>query len=485
MMMWSPWATLSRGGIAVKATFVTLVLIAALASTFVDKEEVVESSYESGVKSLAERFVNEASIPTQKKQEMAPEQLRRLQENKRKDRKRATEDGQSMVTNSGTANTVDCTTQFCQKQLSDACLVEYKVNSVVPPTITMVLVCEGSRWVGIGFSESGKMMYSDAVLGIPGRTTPEKYRLGGYDKSTVAPMEKERQTLIDASVEYYDADDVTVLKFTKIMKEDGEIEIKPGRNTFLYAKGIFEDLNYHQERDLFELTIPGVDVVLEVVPPADGEEESSEKKKKDRDKNEEADETAVDSSEEESQESKRQESKKKQGNGDGKATIAEQFASLGPIQLRPLKELRPQLSPPIQAGDEFPYPYPKIRYTAWESLSSHTKEIMTENFGYNFENWNALGQNDHERMMCSQLTDTQRQAMQLLGWNCDVWDCFINHYKSYNAMQLEENDLIRHVDLVRSAWVKLWVDLTEQELQSAARLCFTEVAWDVGYIGAT
>jgi hypothetical protein len=497
MMMWSPWATLSRGGIAVKATFVTLVLIAALASTFLGKE--VESTNERSMLSLAERFVNEASTSTQKKRDMTiPEQLRRLQENKRKDRKRTTFDGQSMAPYSGT-DEEDCTSRFCQKQLSDACLVEYKVNNDVPPTITMVLVCEGSRWVGIGFSETGKMMLSDAVLGIPG-TTPKKYRLGGYDKSTITLMEKDRQTLIDASLNYDDADDVTVLKFTKIMKEDGEVEIKTGKNTFLYAKGIFEDLNYHQERDLFELTIPEVNVVLDMAPPADGEEESSEKKRKDRDKKDDTSDGEEESSEKKrkdrdkkddtsaeedsSTEKQSQESKRKQGDGSGGPTLAEQFAALAPIQLRPVKDLRPQLSPPSQPGDNYPYPYPKIRFTAWENISPQTKEIMKENFGYSKGDWNALGKNENERMTCSQLTDTQRQAIQLLGWNCDVWDCFINHYKSYTAKQMEENDLAGHVDVVRSAWVKLWVDLTEEELQSANRLCFNQILWDVGYLGA-
>ena len=92
--------------------------------------------------------------------------------------------------------------------------------------------------------------------------------------------------------------------------------------------------------------------------------------------------------------------------------------------------------------------------------------------------------NENERKECSQLTDTQRQAIQLLGWDCDVWDCYINHYKSYSAKQLEKHKLGGHVDVVRSAWVELWVNLSEVELESATRLCFTETSWDYGYIGS-
>lgn len=462
-----------------KATFVTVVVIAAAASVFNDNK--VELSTNESNLSLAERFVNEVSMPEQKDQDkITSTQLRRLQEeNKRKDRKRATNDGQSSIQTNAAA-VEDCTSQFCQKQLSDACSVEYKVNNVMPPSITMVLVCEGSRWVGIGFSESGMMMNSDAVLGSPAGSIVEKYRLGGYDQSSIVAMEKRRQTLIDASVTYDDTDDVTVLKFTKIMEEDGEVVIKPGKNTFLYAKGIFEDLNYHQERDLFELTIPEVNfAALDVV-----EEESSEKKRKDRNKVKKDDDSAEDNS---AADTEQQESKRKQAKDDGKQTLAEKIVALGPLKLRPLKDLRPQSNRPhVPAdGNDFPYPYPKIRFTEWENLSLQTKEIMKENFGYSKRNWNALGQNENERKKCSDLSDSQRQAIQLLGWNCDVWDCFINHYKSYNANELEENKLVEHVDVVKSAWVRLWADLSELELQSATRLCFTETTWDVGYLGST
>ena len=516
MMFWSPWGALSRGGTPVKLTFITLVLIAALASMISMKEKDKHATTESrqrSISSLAERFVNEG------KSASATQNTRRAQENKRKDRKRAAADngGQgNMITMA--ANEEDCTSYFCQKKLSDSCLLEYKVNMVVPATISMVLVCDGSRWLGIGFSESGKMMQSEAVLGSPTGSVPQKYSLGGYDQSAVVPMDEKAQTLIDASINYYDADDVTVLKFTKVLNEHGEIEIKPGKNTFLFAKGIFEDLNYHQERDTFELVLPNFDDIVEMAPPlavdgeeeffsppVDGEGESSEKKRKNRDKDTEEKEEDSNSSVNEPQDSKRkqqtkedddsqlssekqsQESKnKQQGLGEGKLTIAERFAARGPIELRPLKDMRPQLSPPAPTiENSFPYPFPDIRFMPWERLSSQTKEIMTDNFGYSKRDWPSLGQNENERMVCSQLTDTQRQAMQLLGWNCDMWNCFINHYKSFDTVQLEEHGLLGHVDVVRNAWIKPYNQLTEEELTSATRLCFTELMWDYGYIGGS
>ena len=458
IMVCLPWTNLSCGRMAFKA-----VLIAALATrSFMVMAKGDElSNNDSNMPSLAERFVTIAG----EKQDNAS-QLRRLEEdNKRKNRKRTIESGgQNMVTMSATNS--DCTSQFCQNQLSDVCLLEYKVNKVVPETITMVLVCKGSSWAGVGFSESGRMIGSDAVIGIPGKTAT-KYHLGGYGLSAIAPMENKRQkTLTDASISYDEADDVTVLKFTKILQEDGEVNIKPGKNTFLYAKGSSSNLSYHQERGLFELDIPDVSAV------------TSEKTKKRKDRNKEKKDDLAEVPQ-------AQESKRKQGKGDGKQTLAEKFASRGPIQLRPLKDLRLQLSPPVPttSSNDFPYPYPKIRFIPWEKLSPFTKEIMEENFGYSKRNWNALGQNENEHKTCSELKDTQHEAIQLLGWDCNVWDCFINHYKSYTGKQLEGNKLLEHVDVVRSAWVKLWMDLSEQELQSATRLCFTQKVWDVGYLG--
>jgi len=56
-------------------------------------------------------------------------------------------------------------------------------------------------------------------------------------------MPESQQTLTDASVVFEDAN--TIMKFTKIMKEPGEIEITTGDNTFLWAYGSSYQLAYH------------------------------------------------------------------------------------------------------------------------------------------------------------------------------------------------------------------------------------------------
>jgi hypothetical protein len=66
-------------------------------------------------------------------------------------------------------------------------------------------------------------------------------------------MPENQQTLTDTSVEVKDGQ--TIVKFTKIMKEAGEIEIKPGDNTFIWAHGSADALAYHAARASFDLNL--------------------------------------------------------------------------------------------------------------------------------------------------------------------------------------------------------------------------------------
>ena len=154
-----------------------------------------------------------------------------------------------------------CVSDVCNHQLSDICLLKYQVNvpeANEPTTITMELICEGVTWLGIGFSQDGLMAGSEAVIGVLGEE-PQKYNLDGRWMGGVIPMKDSQQTLIDASINVYYGP-ITVLKFTKIMKEPGEIEIGSGDNTFLYAQGqsYFLGQHAHDSRGSFQLNLPSV-----------------------------------------------------------------------------------------------------------------------------------------------------------------------------------------------------------------------------------
>jgi len=154
--------------------------------------------------------------------------------------------------NSSNTNKSDVT----ELEISDDCTLAYRVNEWDALTITIELTCEGVKeWVGIGFSTDGFMQNSEAVLGIPGNNKPLKYSLNGKSADAVVQMPEHKQTLINASLEV-DNDGRTLMKFTKIMKEEGGIEIKHGGEIFLlYARGMSTNLGYHAERSSVKLTL--------------------------------------------------------------------------------------------------------------------------------------------------------------------------------------------------------------------------------------
>ncbi|KAL7518721.1 hypothetical protein ACHAWX_003532 [Stephanocyclus meneghinianus] len=164
----------------------------------------------------------------------------------------------------------NCTEDFCEIQLDDKFWHRYRVN--VPDgtdlekceqcTISMEVIYDGESWVSIAFSEDGGMVGSEAVItfpqiirGIMGENgnIPQKYYLGGKGDSQIQPMPLSQQTLTDATIEVSNGQ--TIMKFTKVMKEDGEIEIKGGDNTFLWAYGSSNTLGYHPAKSSYNLNL--------------------------------------------------------------------------------------------------------------------------------------------------------------------------------------------------------------------------------------
>ena len=146
-------------------------------------------------------------------------------------------------------------TRISRIEISDKCIFAYRFNDDAK-TITMALTCKGvvDKWLGVGFSVDGQMQNAEAVLGLPGKM-PRKYDLNGKSIDTVVEMPANKQTLIEPSLEV-DAEDRTVLRFAKIMKEEDEIEIKQGGEIYLlYALGTSQELGYHAERQSLKVTL--------------------------------------------------------------------------------------------------------------------------------------------------------------------------------------------------------------------------------------
>lgn len=87
-------------------------------------------------------------------------------------------------------------------------------------------------------------------------TEPGKYILGGKYDGAILPMDESRQTLTDANIEIVDGQ--TIMTFTKMLKEEGEIEIFAGVNTFLWAHGSDTESTYHgTNKSPFQLNLLG------------------------------------------------------------------------------------------------------------------------------------------------------------------------------------------------------------------------------------
>lgn len=66
----------------------------------------------------------------------------------------------------------DCTKEMCQYEISDDCLLEYKVNVPEDTTVDECIGCslsikltyDGVAWLGFAFSKNGEMIGSEAVM---------------------------------------------------------------------------------------------------------------------------------------------------------------------------------------------------------------------------------------------------------------------------------------------------------------------------------
>lgn len=90
------------------------------------------------------------------------------------------------------------------------------------------------------------------------KAEPGKYILGGKYDGAILPMDESKQTLLDANIEVIDGQ--TIMTFTKMLKEEGEIELFSGDNTFLWAHGSDTESTYHgTNKASFQLNLLGSD----------------------------------------------------------------------------------------------------------------------------------------------------------------------------------------------------------------------------------
>jgi hypothetical protein len=148
-------------------------------------------------------------------------------------------------------------------QIEDGVLL-YKFNKADvraegQDTISIVFEAPVLAWAGWAVSEEGFMVGSEAVIGLPETGEVLKYILGDQSVSGVQPKSAGQQTLIDASIRQVDGS--TVLSFTKILVEPGEIPIKmDGDNAFLSSLGFSDTLSVHAARGSYLLSGEALEV---------------------------------------------------------------------------------------------------------------------------------------------------------------------------------------------------------------------------------
>jgi len=120
-------------------------------------------------------------------------------------------------------------------------------------SITVTYTASVTAWVAVGASESGLMVGSDAVIGIPSTGEIKKYSLSAKSLEGVSVMPNEKQTLVNAAITQ--ANGMTTLTYTKILVEDGEIPInRDGDNIFIAAHGSSNAFGFHSATGAFTLS---------------------------------------------------------------------------------------------------------------------------------------------------------------------------------------------------------------------------------------
>jgi len=121
------------------------------------------------------------------------------------------------------------------RQLTSSAVFNYKVNESEGTFSGELVLDDEVGWMAIGFSDDGRMVGSDAVIGTEDGSVQKYYLRAKWGN---AARLSRTQTLTDTSIEIVDGQ--TILKFTELL-----VEITPGtENTFLFAYG-YGSLGYH------------------------------------------------------------------------------------------------------------------------------------------------------------------------------------------------------------------------------------------------
>eukprot|EP00578_Thalassiosira_sp_NH16_P024447 CAMPEP_0181087090 /NCGR_PEP_ID=MMETSP1071-20121207/6091_1 /TAXON_ID=35127 /ORGANISM="Thalassiosira sp., Strain NH16" /LENGTH=337 /DNA_ID=CAMNT_0023168963 /DNA_START=246 /DNA_END=1259 /DNA_ORIENTATION=+ len=136
-------------------------------------------------------------------------------------------------------------------EMDERSTLHYAIVPSKPPGTNNGLLCarlvsKNEGWIAFAVSANGAMIGSEAIIGVPEDETVLKYTMEGKWRAGVFPMDDDKQTLRDTSMEYNDDDGMMTIEFTKLLVEDGEIPIlEDGTNEFLHARGMWSFGPHH------------------------------------------------------------------------------------------------------------------------------------------------------------------------------------------------------------------------------------------------
>eukprot|EP00903_Cladosiphon_okamuranus_P015936 g14720.t1 len=129
--------------------------------------------------------------------------------------------------------------------------------SVTGSSVSVKAVYQGEGWLGIGFSDSGNMPGSDAVIGLPDEETALEYDMDNYG----TPVESAEQELTDSAITQ--ANGVTTLTFVRPLEPTGDGKLLLDESTpsnWLYAWGGSNEFVRHSVDGAFSLSLDSCDV---------------------------------------------------------------------------------------------------------------------------------------------------------------------------------------------------------------------------------
>ena len=150
-----------------------------------------------------------------------------------------------------------------------------------------------------------------------------------------------------------------------------------------------------------------------------------------------------------------------------------------------------------------PIPYTRspridVRYLSWDDLTDDQKTAAVL-LSYNRSSWDNPGTNSIELLQYNSLSAEESSAAFTLGYTTPLtWDCWQNHYTSYNWTYSGATyiQVVQWYEILGWNAIKwedklvdppltdgmTWYELRDNERYAAAQLCYTQRTWDSNII---